>query len=71
MMPLRERIERLNEHTDWAVLIQIAQANLEKDDILRELSCAWSTVTRWAAGHTRPGPAARTAIKQKLLTLAE
>lgn len=65
-----KQIQGLDEHAHWALLVARArQAGLAKEDICRELSCAWSTVTRWIAGRTSPGPAARTAIKAKLLRM--
>ena len=67
-----EQIRGLDEHSQWALLVSKArQAGLEKDDLCRELSCAWSTVTRWMAGQTAPGPFAQTAIKEKLLGMIE
>jgi len=65
-----EQIGGLDEHREWAVLVGKArEAGLEKEDLCRELSCAWSTVTRWMAGQTAPGPFLRTSIKDKLLLM--
>lgn len=64
-------IRQFDEHTQWPDLIRVAHAGLEKDVLLRELSCSSSTVLRWMAGQTRPGPAARSAIKQKLVALLD
>ena len=56
-----EQIKWLDEHTHWALLVSKArEAGLEKDDICRELSCAWSTVTRWMAGRRCVSPACGT-----------
>ncbi len=67
-----EQIRGLNEHSKWALLVSKArEAGLEKHDLCRELSCAWSTVTRWMSGQTAPGPFAQTAIKEKLLGMIE
>lgn len=65
-----EQIRGLDEHGEWALLVGKArEAGLEKEDLCRELSCAWSTVTRWVAGQTAPGPFARAGIKEKLLDM--
>ncbi len=67
-----ELIRGLNEHSEWALLVGKArEAGLGKDDLCRELSCAWSTVTRWMAGQTAPGAFAQTGIKEKLLGMIE
>ncbi len=67
-----EQIRGLNEHSEWALLVSKArEAGLGKDDLCRELSCAWSTVTRWMSGQTAPGPFAQTGIKDKLLGMIE
>ena len=68
----KELLSELDEHADWALLVKKAhEAGLEKEDLCRELSCAWSTATRWMAGQTRPGPFARTAIKDKFVKMIE
>ena len=54
----------------WARIIHLArQVGLTRETLCRELSCAWSTVLRWDAGQTVPGPFARKAIKERLLEL--
>lgn len=55
---------------DWAPIVKTArEAGLGKDTLCHELSCAWSTILRWEAGQTVPGPFARNAIKQRLVQL--
>jgi hypothetical protein len=54
----------------WARIIHLVrQVGLTRETMCRELSCAWSTVLRWGAGQTVPGPFARKAIKERLLEL--
>ena len=55
---------------DWATIVKTArEAGLGKDTLCHELSCAWSTILRWEAGQTVPGPSARRAIKARLMRL--
>jgi hypothetical protein len=54
----------------WAPIISAARdAGLEKAALTKELSCSWSTILRWQAGDTLPGPFARHAIKAKLIEM--
>ena len=54
----------------WAKIIGLVrQVGLTKQTLCRELSCAWSTILRWEAGQTVPGPFARKAIKDRLVEL--
>jgi ribosome-binding protein aMBF1 (putative translation factor) len=54
----------------WALIVSTARdAGLKKEDLCRELSCAWSTILRWQTGDTAPGPFARRTIKQKLVEM--
>jgi hypothetical protein len=56
----------------WKSIIQAARAaGLDKETLCLELSCAWSTILRWEAGQTVPGPFARTGIKERLLGLLQ
>ena len=58
--------------SSWATIVRTArEAGLDKDTLCRELSCAWSTILRWEAGQTVPGPFARTGIKARLVALLE
>lgn len=59
-----------SEIKHWPEIIRVARAaGIDKETLCRELSCAWSTVLRWEAGHTVPGPNARRGIKARLLEL--
>lgn len=65
-------IQKLDEADagNWARIIALVrQVGLEKEMLCRELYCAWSTILRWEAGQTVPGPFARKAIKERLLAL--
>lgn len=56
----------------WKDIIQVARAaGLDKETLCLELSCAWSTILRWEAGQTVPGPFARTGIKERLVGLLQ
>ena len=65
-------IQRMDE-SDPAVWVRIInlvrQVGLTRETLCRELSCAWSTILRWDAGQTVPGPFARKAMKERLLEL--
>lgn len=66
------QIKSLDEETQWALLVSKAcEAGLGKEDLCEELSCSWSTITRWRAGHTAPGPFMRQAVKAKLVEMLE
>jgi ribosome-binding protein aMBF1 (putative translation factor) len=68
----REYLASLDESDvhNWPKIIATArEAGLGKDQICRELSCAWSTVLRWEAGQTAPSSITRRAIKSALLHL--
>jgi ribosome-binding protein aMBF1 (putative translation factor) len=55
---------------EWSrIVVNAREAGLKKRDLCRELSCSWSTILRWEAGDTLPGPFARRAIKAKLLEM--
>ena len=55
---------------NWALIVEKArEAGLGKEQLCKELSCAWSTVLRWGAGETAPGPFAREAIKARFLSM--
>lgn len=57
---------------NWAIIVsQAREAGLSKEQLCKELSCAWSTVLRWEAGYTAPGPFAREAIKDRLLNMLD
>ena len=59
-----------SEIKHWPEIIRVARAaGIDKETLCRELSCAWSTVLRWEARHTVPGPNARRGIKARLLEL--
>src|SRR6185436_448039 len=65
-------IQKMDESdpATWARIIHLArEVGLTRETLCRELSCAWSTVLRWDAGQTVPGPFARKAIKERLLEL--
>ena len=63
-------ISKLDETAEWPRIIHEArEAGLTKEILVNELSCAWSTILRWQAGHTAPGPFARQAIKARVLEL--
>src|SRR5262249_34741678 len=54
----------------WGRIIHLVrQVGRTRETLGRELSCAWSTVLRWDAGQTVPGPFARKAIKERLVEL--
>src|SRR6266851_949814 len=54
----------------WSIIIAMArETGLRKEILCRELSCSWSTILRWEAGDTSPGPFARRAIKAKLVEM--
>lgn len=56
----------------WQKIVRtVREAGLDRDVLCRELSCAWSTILRWDAGQTIPGPFARAGIKAKLIDLLE
>lgn len=55
---------------NWALIVEKArEAGLGKEQLCKELSCAWSTVLRWEAGETAPGSFAREAIKARFLSM--
>jgi hypothetical protein len=61
-----------SEIKHWPEIIRVARAaDIGKETLCRELSCAWSTVLRWEAGHTVPGPNARRGIKARLMELLQ
>ena len=61
-----------SEIKHWPEIIRVARAaDIGKETLCRELSCAWSTVLRWEAGHTVAGPNARRGIKARLLELLQ
>lgn len=65
-------IQKLDESDagNWArIILLVRQVGLKRETLCRELSCAWSTILRWEAGQTVPGPFARKAIKERLLAL--
>ncbi len=63
-------INALDERMQWGEIVSKAyEAGLRKEQLCEELSCSWSTVTRWMAGQTAPGPFARAAIKAKLIEM--
>ena len=65
-------IRRLDEQAHWALIVGKArEAGLQKEELCCELSCSWSTITRWMAGQTMPGPFARRRIKDKLIEMLE
>jgi DNA-binding transcriptional regulator YiaG len=74
---LSEYVDYLNgidesDPTAWATVVKTArEAGLDKDTLCHELSCAWSTVLRWEAGQTVPGPFARKSIKARLVELLQ
>lgn len=54
----------------WSIIVATAlEAGLRRETLCRELSCSWSTILRWKAGETSPGPFARGAIKAKLVEM--
>lgn len=64
------QIDCLDVDAEFAKIVTQAQrAGLGKDELLRELSCSWSTVTRWAAGQVRPAPFTRRLTKHKLVEM--
>lgn len=65
-------IRKLDEQAHWALIVgQAREAGLQKEELCWELSCSWSTITRWMAGQTMPGPVARRRIKDKLIEMLE
>jgi hypothetical protein len=65
-------IQGLDETNQWVLIVTKAlEAGLRKRELCRELSCSWSTILRWKAGDTAPGPFARRKIKETLLRLIE
>jgi hypothetical protein len=63
-------IQSLDETNQWALITGKAlEAGLKKEELCRELSCAWSTILRWKAGDSSPGPFSRRAIKATLLRM--
>ncbi len=63
-------IRELDEREHWALIVTKAkEAGLRKEDLCLELSCSWSTITRWAAGQTAPGPFGRRNVKAKLIEM--
>lgn len=66
------QIDRFDVDEDFASIVSTAlEAGLGKDELLAELPCSWSTVTRWAAGQVKPARIARRAIKAKLFEMLE
>ena len=64
------RMESLDAAQDWAAIVTSARsAGLPKETFLLQFSCAWSTVTRWMAGQSMPGPFARDTAKARLVEL--
>jgi hypothetical protein len=60
------------DEANWASIINTAlDAGLDKEQLCKELSCAWSTVHRWGAGQTAPGAFTRKSIKAQLLTMLD
>jgi DNA-binding transcriptional regulator YiaG len=57
---------------NWKEIVALSRrAGLRKDQLCGELSCAWSTVLRWEAGTSVPGPNARFGIKLRLLAMLQ
>lgn len=66
------QIKSLDEATQWAlIIVKACEAGLGKEELCLELACSWSTITRWRAGHTAPGPFMRQAVKAKLVEMLE
>lgn len=63
-------IKSLDDERDWARIVNKArEAGLEKEALRAELPFSWSTITRWMAGHTVPGPFVRQTVKERLVQM--
>ncbi|WP_331304750.1 hypothetical protein [Methylobacterium oryzae] len=64
------QIDRFDADEDFAAIVTKAlECGLGKEELLAELPCSWSTVTRWASGQVKPARIARRAIKAKLIEM--
>ena len=65
-------INSLDDERYWDRVVNHARdAGLDKEALRTELPFSWSTITRWMAGQTVPGPFVRQGVKAKLIQMLE
>ena len=58
------------DRKNWAHIVNtLREAGIQREQLMKELGCALSTIIRWEAGDTAPGPFAREALKTRFLTI--
>lgn len=55
---------------NWAHIVNtLKEAGIQREQLVKALGCALSTIIRWEAGDTAPGPFAREALKERFLSI--